>query len=382
VAGIDGREERRLLPFLSNARLVPGGYLVYGRDGALQAQRFDADRLTLEGEPITLLDGVQYLGFYQSHLFSVSNDGHLAYIEGTGALARQLTWVDRKGTVVGTVGQTGNFFTPRISRDARRIAYDLSDTATDSGDIWVLDLERGIPTRLTFDSRNESAPVWSPDDSRIAFNANFPGRSDILLIESDGGGHQQTLLSNGADNLINDWSGDGTSILVQTSTIKAALGAADLQVVSLKDGKAQPWLVTPFAEKQARFSPDGRWVSYDSDESGRTEVYVRASASPAGKMRVSTAGGNSAVWSRDGKELFYLSPEAEVMSITVGPGAAFQGSTPVPLFKIPGDILDLSVATQYDVSPDGRFLMNLNVATQGQKLITLVSNWNSLLAPR
>jgi len=127
---------------------------------------------------------------------------------------------------------------------------------------------------------------------------------------------------------------------------------------------------------------DGRFVSYDSDESGRAEVYVRAASAAGGKWRVSSAGGDSAVWSRDGRELFYLSPDADLMSVSVAPGAEFKGSAPVRLFKIPGEILHLEVVTQYDVGPDGRFLMNLNKSTPGQKLITLVSNWTSLLPSR
>jgi Tol biopolymer transport system component len=379
AATIDGKEERRILPFLTNARFVAPGYLVYGRDGSLRAQRFDPERLALSGEPVTLLDGVQYLGSYQAHVFAISDNGLLAYVEGSGTLSRQFTWVDRKGALVGTIGSPGNFFSPRLSHDGRFVAYDLSDAATDNGDIWVFDLERGIPTRLTFDPRNESAPFWSPDDTRIAFFRNFPGGRDIFSIASDGRGNQETILSNGRDNMASDWSSDGASILVQ-SRARAGAIATDLEVVSVQKKTAAHWLDTPFTEKQARFSPDGKWIAYDSDESGRMEVYVRAFASPGGKWRVSSAGGSSAVWNRNGRELFYLTPSFELMSVAVASGATLQGGTPIQLFKVPGETLDLGTATQYDVSPDGqRFLMNLNVATQGQKLITLVSHWTELL---
>jgi Tol biopolymer transport system component len=380
IATLDGKDERRLLPVLSNARFVDPGFLLYGREGTLRAQRFDPVRLELQGDAIALADSVQYLGFYQNHVFTVSDTGLLAYIEGDKTQQRQFTWVDRKGAVLDAIGVPGNYFSPRISHDGRRIAYDLSEGSTDSGDIWVLDLERDIPTRLTFDPRNESAPVWSPDDTRILFFGSAPGHNDLFSVAADGRANQEMVLTGAGDYIPCDWSPDGKSILVQRSGA-AGHGTMDLQVV--REAKAQDWLASPFAEKQARFSPDGRWVSYDSDESGRMEVYVRAASAAGGKWRVSSAGGDSSVWSRDGRELFYLSPSEEVMSVPVAPGAAFKGGAPVKLFKIPGEILHLDVVTQYDVAPDGRrLLMNLNRSTPGQKLITLVSNWTSLLPSR
>ena len=381
VATVDGREEKRLLPVLSNARFVPPGVLVYGREGSLRAQKFDPDRLALDGDPRVLLEGVQYIGFYQSHLFTIADTGRLAYVAGRGAPARQLTWVDRKGEILGTVGEPGNYFSPRISRDGRRVAYDLSETTTDSGDIWTYDLERRIPTRLTFDPRNESAPVWSPDDRRLLFFADYPGHSDLVAIAADGAGKAETVLSNGASNVAGDWSKDGNAIILESTSAggaRADHARTDLVLYRPADKQQADWMATPFGERQARFSPDGNWISYESNESGRDEVYVRGIAS-GGKWRVSTDGGGSAVWRRDGRELFYLSRDSRIMSVTVRPGATFDVSSPVPLFRIPGDILDLSIATQYDVTPDGqRFLMNLNARDRGKSRITFVSNWTSL----
>ena len=381
LATVDGKEEKRLLPALSNARFVPPGDLVYGQNGSLRAQKFDPDRLALGGDPRVLLEGVQYVGFYQSHLFTISDTGRLAFVGGRGAPGRQLTWVDRKGAVLGTVGEPGNYFSPRISRDGRRVAYDLSETTTDSGDIWTYDLERRIPTRLTFDPRNESAPVWSPDDRRLLFFADYPGHSDLVTIAADGGGQPETVLSNGGNNVAGDWSRDGSTIVLECTgaggTRTALAARTDLLLYRLADKKQVDWMATPFGERQARFSPDGNWISYESNESGREEVYVRGVAS-GGKVRVSTDGGGSAVWSRDGRELFYLSRDSHIMSVAVRPGTTFEGSRPVALFRTPGEVLELSIATQYDVSPDGRFLMNLNASDRSKSLITLVSDWTSL----
>jgi len=380
VATTDGTDERRILPILSNARYVDPGYLVFAKDGSLRAQRFDPERLELTGEPIALMDAVQYIGFYQSHLFSVSDTGTLAFVAGEGILTRRFTRIDRKGAVLETIGRPGNFFSPRLSRDGKRIAFDQSDAVSDSGDIWILDRARDVATRLTFDPRNESAPVWSPDDRRILFFGNLPNRSDLFTVPSDGTGVIETTLSNGADNVASDWSSDGRFILFQ-STHGSGLSNTDLWIYSLEQKKAEPWLDSPYAEKQGRFSPDRKWIAYDSNESGRTEVYVRGFMPAGGKWRISSEGGTSPVWRADGKELFFVSPDSKVMSIAIRPGATFDGAAATPLFRIPGDMLD--VGTQYDVSLDGQsFLMNLDTPTEGRRMITLVTNWTSLLKKR
>jgi Tol biopolymer transport system component len=382
VAGIDGKDERRILPILSNARYVAPGYLVFAKEGSLRAQRFDLKRLELSGDPVTLRDAVQYMGVYQSHLFSMSDTGTLAFIAGQGTLTRRFTWVDRKGAVLGTIGRPGNFFSPRLSRDGGRIAFDQSDAMSDSGDIWVLDRERGVANRLTFDPRNESAPVWSPDDRRILFFGNFPSRSDLFTVGSDGTGAIERVFSNGADNLATDWSSDGKFILFQSSR-GSGLSNMDLWIYSVEEKKAEPWLASPYAEKQGRFSPDRKWIAYASNESGRTEVYVRGFMPAGGKWRVSTEGGHSPVWRADGKELFFVSPDSQVMSVAVRAGATFDGAAATPLFTIPGQILDVGVVTQYDAAPDGQsFLMNLDTPAEGQRLITLVTHWTSLLPKR
>jgi Tol biopolymer transport system component len=379
VATLDGKDEQRILPILSNARYVAPGYLVFAKDGSLRAQRFDPERLQLSGDPITLADGVQYFGFYASNLFAVSETGTLAYIAGEGTLSRQFTWVNRQGTVLGTAGKPGNYFSPRLSHDGKRIAVDLSESTSDSGDIWVLDRERDVATRLTFDPRNESAPVWSPDDRRLLFFGNFPNQNDLFTVASDGTGVAETVLSNGADNLASDWSSDGKFILLQSAKDRG-LTNTDLWIYSLEEKKAEPWLASSYSEKQARFSPDRKWIAYSSNESGRPEIYVRGFMPPGGKWRVSSDGGSAPVWRPDGKELFFVSADARIMSVTVRPGAAFDGGAAAPLFRIPGDILDLSVVTQYDVAPDGQsFLMNLDTPTEGQRMITLVTHWMSLM---
>jgi Tol biopolymer transport system component len=200
------------------------------------------------------------------------------------------------------------------------------------------------------------------------------------MIGSDGTGQAETVLSNDANNIPGDWSRDGTMMVLESGG--AGRGSTDLFLYRPADKHLATWIASPFGEKRAKFSPDGTWISYDSNESGRTEVYVRG-VSSGGKWRISSDGGDSSVWRRDGREIFYVSPDGRMMSVAVRPGTTFAGSTPVPLFRIPGEILDISIATQYDVSPDGqRFLMNLRTSTPGEAHITLVSDWTSLPALR
>jgi Tol biopolymer transport system component len=376
VATTDGKDEKRVLSVLSNAQYVEPGWLLYARQGSLRAQAFDAASQEVRGDPVPLSEGLLYLSFSEGHMFTVNQD-MLVYVRGGGLGARQFTWVDRKGNILGTVGKPGNLYTPRLSHDGRRLAYDMSEIANDNGDIWVHDLERDIPTRLTFDPRNESAPIWSPDDRRLVFFANFPGRSDLFSIPSDGTGSAEPLFRNEAENCPTDWSSDGSIALTTYTTGSPNL---DLLIYSTADRKASPWIATSFVEQQARFSPDRKWVSYASDESGRMEVYVRRFAGE-GKWRVSSEGGHSPVWRRDGREIFYISPDKRLMSVPVTPGPEFRGGTPVALFRMP-NLFYLTIVTQYDVSPDGqRFLMNLE-QSQGAPTMTLVSNWKALLKPR
>ncbi len=379
VATTEGKDERRIIPILTNARYVAPGYLVYAKDGQLRAQSFDLKRLEVSGEPITLADGVQYLGFYASNAFTLSQTGTLAYVAGAGSVTRDLTWVDRHGAILGKSGKPGNYFSPCLSHDGKGIAVDQSDLASDSGDIWVQDRERGVGTRLTFEPRNESAPIWSPDDRRILFFGNYPDRNDLFTVAADGTGSPEMLVSNGADNLPSDWSRDGKYILFQSSK-NSGFTNSDLWIYSVEEKKAEPWLATPYTEKQAHFSPDHRWIAYTSNESGKQEVYVRGFMPPGGKWQVSSDGGSSPVWRSDGKELFFLSPDSKLMSVVIRPGAAFDIDAATVVFKIPGEMLDVSVVNQYDVAPDGRsFLMNLDTPTEGQRMITLVTNWTSLL---
>ena len=379
VATTDGREEKRVLPVLTNAQYVEPGWLVYSRQGSLRAQAFDSASLEVRGDSLPLAQGVQYLSFSEGYLFALSRNGVLVYIRGNGLPQRQFTWLDRQGNILGTVGKPGNVYSPRLSHDGKRLAYDMSEVANDNGDIWVHDLERDIPTRLTFDPRNESAPIWSPDDRRLLFFANFPGRSDLFTVPSDGTGSAEPLFRNDGENVPTDWSNDGTSVLVQTSA--AGTAGTDLLIYSTGDKKVAPWIASSFDEKRGRFSPDRRWLSYDSDESGRMEVYVRGFAGE-GKWRVSSEGGHSSAWRRDGKELFYVSPDGRLMSVPVTPGPEFRGGTPVALFRVP-TLFNFDEVSQYDVSPDGqRFLMNLEQPTQGGLAMTLVTNWTALLKPR
>ena len=382
VGSLDSEERRRLIPVLSNARYVPPGYLVYAKDGVLRAQAFDAGRLEVSGEPFVLAKDVQFMPGIVSHLFSVSGNGLLAYVRGVAAQNTQYCWFDRSGTRLGALGSPGLLYSPRISHDGQRLTYDQSDPVNDSGDIWNLDLRKGVADKLTYEAANESGPQWSPDDSRIMYFKNNGAAADIMLTASNGTGTSEVLFSNGARNLANDWSRSGRFALFNVFP-SDSLATPDLWVYSFETRKASPWLATPFRETSARFSPDERWIAYVSDESGRREIYVRSLATTGGKWRVSVDGGSMPVWRADGRELFFVSLSQKMMSVAVRPGDSFDADPPKPLFSTMSMQIVVSDIAQYDVTADGqRFVMIQSAALASRPVITLVSNWHSGLTKR
>jgi len=374
LGSLDGVEPRRLLPVLSNARYNPAGFLLYARDGSLRAHPFDAASGTLRGDPVTLFDGVRYASSDFGYSFSTSDDGLIVCLGGASVGQRRLVWVDRSGTIAGTAGEPGLYYSPRLSGDGRRLAYDRSDPATDAGDIWIMDLDRGVSNRLSFDPGNESAPVWSPDDAHIIFFKDSGGR-DILIAPANGSGGAETLIASAERKRPSHWSRDGRYVVFDV-TGRDAQGRRDLWIWSAGDRTSRPWLQTPFMEEEGRFSPDGRWLAWTSNESGRREIYVGGFPEPAGKSRVSGNGGVSPIWRADGRELFFIAPDNTVMSVAVTPGTTFQAAVPRPLFRPPGQFEVGSGIPQYDVAGDGqRFLMVLGAGDDATAPMTLATEW-------
>jgi dipeptidyl aminopeptidase/acylaminoacyl peptidase len=364
---LGSEETRRILPAVSNVAYVEPGVLVYWSDGAVRAQRFDERTFELRGEAVRIGDQASFDADRACARFSVSRTGLLAYQRGGLPSASQLVWVDRVGRDLGApLAPPGLYYYPRLSHDGRRVAVDISDPVRGNGDIWIFDLARGVPNRLTFDPPNETAPLWSPDDSEILFQKGFELRKKSL-----GGSSVEGEVVGGSElKQPCDWSSDGRRLLY----VSRAGGTFDLWQRPLPEGKPEPWQATPFDENGARFSPDGAWVAFASDESGHEEVYVRAFAGGGEKIRVSLSGGNTPIWRGDGRELFYIEEDKRLMVATVRTSSRFEADPPRPLFEV--RLRTAFSRAQFDVSADGqRFLLNRMVIDEAAPPMTMVQNW-------
>ncbi|MBW3565447.1 MAG: protein kinase [Acidobacteria bacterium] len=351
LGSLDDEEMRETVSDVSSSMAVADGHLFYSRDGALVMQKFDEDSATVSGSVMRVLDGVA-LSERISALFSVARDGTVLAQRGIGFVNSQLVWADREGNELEAITGMDLFFSPKLSRDGRRLAVDRSNPISGQGDIWVYDLDRNVPTRITFQQENESAPAWSPDDRHLYFHRGVQGASYIERTSAGGTGEVETLFASPAEKRLTHVSSDGNRILfdVLTGTL------SDIWLHSVAEGTTKPWLATPFNERGAELSPDGRWIVYQSDESGRNEIYVRGFPDSERKWRITDGGGIMPSWRADGREIFYIAPDRRMMSIPVDPNEQMFAGSPVALF-------DAGVRShpvrQYDVTPDGqRFVLN------------------------
>ncbi len=372
------------------------GWLLWVSAGTLVAQRLDLDQAALTGDPVTLADAVGVDPTNNAGTVSVSASGLVAY-RTAGASRRQLTWVDRSGKALGPLGAPDEnaLREPAVSPDGQRVA--VARTVQGNTDLWLLDGPR--TSRFTFDAANDHHPFWSPDSRRIAFTSNRTGVYDLYQKAASGAGAEEVLLASPQLKVPTDWSADGRFLLYfssdpQTDKRVALLSNNDLRVLPL-EGDRTPWvfLKTPFQERNGQFSPDGRWVAYQSDESGRDEIYIWPFAGPAasgasasqvgGQWQVSTAGGIYPRWRRDGAELYYVSPTGAMMAAPISvTGASVAPGAPVALFptRIVGGGVEAIQGRQYDVTRDGRFLIN-TVLDEAAAPITLIQHWNPEAKP-
>ncbi|HJZ13336.1 MAG TPA: hypothetical protein VJ521_14365, partial [Acidobacteriota bacterium] len=371
AASLDGKVNKLLLQARSNA-VYASGHLLFLREGVLMAQGFDAKTLEAKGDPQPVAERVEYsTGFFRA-LFAVNPDGYLAYKTGTTTEVMQLVWVDRNGKQMATVGDKGVFGEIRISPDGKKALMTVLDPDAGTPDIWIMDLARGVRTRLTFDPSAEFEPIWSPDSTQVVFSATRGKFDNLYLKSSSGMGAEQLLVDTPLDKAVTDWSRDGRFILYEQA--EAGKNKGNIWVLPMSgDRKPYPLLQTPFDEGGASFSPDGKWIAYTSDESGRRELYVMPfDKSAGGKWQVSTSGAAGGGWSSD-REITYLSVDGSLMAVPVRAGNAFESDAPVLLFK----------ADQYgcgDGAANGqRFLVCLREQAEQNLPIAIISNWTSTL---
>jgi len=368
VASLDGRENRLLFSVSSNVAYA-SGRLLYVRDENLVAQPFDAARAAPDGEAVVLAEHVRNDPFAGHSVFSVSDNGVLVYQTGERPVASELTWFDRSGKQLGTVGERRPYHSLRISPDGRRLATSVRD-ASSNLDIWIYDLARALETRFTSDRAEDYAPAWSPDGARIAFTSTRTGGGDLYLKAASGAGSEELLAHSGNQKSVTDWSPDGRYVAYTENDPRTRY---DIGIVPV-EGDRNPWsfLRTPAVEAGLRFSPDGKWAAYASNATGRLEICVAPFPGPGGTWQVSREGGASPRWRGDGKEIFYVSADQRLMAVHVRTGTAVEPGIPLPLFS-PRFLSQL----YYDVSADGqRFIVNTELPEEPSPL-TLVVNWTA-----
>jgi Tol biopolymer transport system component len=379
IGSLDADEpSRELVAGGSNAKYA-NGHIIYLREGTLVAHAFDAERLELRGLPVPLVEEVQIAGAGSTGVagaFSVSDTGLLVYQTGF-AVRSQLAWFDRSGARTAALGDEADYADVSLSPDDSRAAVSILDPSLGSRDVWLYDIARGTRERFTFDRGDDFAPIWArPAGDRLVFSSRRQGAINLYEKPARGGDAEKLLLQDPLGKFASHWSADGRFITYIGGG--GIIVRSDLWVLPLSgDRKPYPFVDTTFVESQGQFSPDGRWMAYMSNESGRQEVYVRPFPGPGDKWLVSSAGGGWPRWRRDGREIFYVARDGTLMAVSVNAaGSSFVVGAGRPLFKVRMRPIVRLDAYSYEVTADGqRFLMNTFVEEATPPAITLVVNW-------
>jgi eukaryotic-like serine/threonine-protein kinase len=368
-----------------------GGALLFQREGTLMAQSFDG-RSELTGDAVPVAEDVGNTGSYG--WFSASDTGSLAFRTGRAAAANtELVWFDRQGKRVGQLGPRADYGSSgvQLSPDGKRVVVSRNEAVRNSAigtlptaRIWTAEVARAIFSRLTAGEGHQTAPAVSPD-GRVAFSSTLNGAvGDLYWMSATGVGSPEPLLVKSLTvKHPNHFSPDGRFLIYDDHTDQRQdLWILPIEAPSGGERKPIPFLVTAADETFGQFSPDGRWIAYSSDESGRREVYVQGfapdhiPATAVGKWPISTAGGDTPRWRRDGKELYYIAPDRKMMAVPVKIGPTFEPGVAVPLFET-----RVAGFFAYDVSADGRFLLNTvsDIAAPASSPVTIVLNWQAML---
>jgi Tol biopolymer transport system component/tRNA A-37 threonylcarbamoyl transferase component Bud32 len=379
VGSVGSTESTSVLAARSRAVYAPPGYLLFVREGSLVAQPFNRETFTADGVPVSIAEDMPYLRDLGQADFSAALTGAIAY--QAGDTASQLTWYRRDGTEIGSIGEPGDFYFPRLSPDGTRVAADIMQAGTT--DLWMIDLKAGgARSAVMRDQSTDWTPVFSPDGQQLAFAAARAGAPHLHLKRlADSSQGQQLLAPSGAVQFVTDWATgpDGPFLVFHDVTPKTGI---DVMALSLGGTHAVRALArTPADDTDGRVSPDGQWLAYVSNESGRNEVYVKAISATDDRWMVSTGGGVSPRWRGDGRELFYLAtssaqefgstvPDGRLIAISVSTDRGFRAEASTPLFTV-----RVLRGNHYDVTADGqRFLVNVGSGAAALP-ITVALNW-------
>ena len=355
----------------------PQGHLLFVRETTLMAQPFDVGARALTGEAVPLAEHIQRLGTPPWAFFSASENGVLVYRAGDPASGGQITWVDRTGRGIGTLGDLAGYSDLQMSPDGTRTAVVRIDGES-ARDIWIYDNPRNIRTRFTFDAVNVQSPVWSPDGSEIVFASSRNGRLNLFRKSTSGVAREELVLADSHNKNPLSWSRDGRYLVYVASG--GSTNRSDLMVLPMS-GEPKPfaYLDSPASESTGRLSPDDKWMAYVSDESRQNEVYVAPFPEPTSRVQISIAGGHRPRWSADGRTIVYLAPTGPTLmaaDVNVA-GDRLQVTAVRELFDTPGLGGSRYV---WDMSPDGRrFLLNVLRATASEEPLSVVLNWTNLL---
>jgi Tol biopolymer transport system component len=375
VFDLESGLRKTLLEGGTYGRYASTGHLVYWRAGSLFAVPFDVKRLEVAGQAVPVTEGVAGLSYIGYADFAFAETGMLAYLPGGAENSnRKLFWVDRRGQAQPLAAPPKQYTSPRISPDGQRVAMGLGPLG--STDIWIYDLKRETLNRLTFQPAS-AYPAWTPDGKRISFRTAHEGKATLECAPADGSGPAVTITPIVSGGIHHSWSPDGNLVTFEQRGTRS--GSNDLWLLRPgapeSGGKPRVWLESSFDKEYPQFSPDGKWIAYQSRESGTRQIYVQPApqsdgpAPTAGKWQISTDGGSIPCWSRNSRELFYLSGE-RMMAVSVEPGPVFRHGSPRLLFEGRYNY-------GYDVAPDGnRFLMVQSEQTDtGAPQMHVVVNW-------
>jgi Tol biopolymer transport system component len=377
VASLDGGEPRRVMPSYGSAQYVPG-FLLSVRDANLMAAPFDAGRLALTGESVRVASDVNFDYGTWRGVFTVSQNGVLVYQAARESAGGQLTWIDMSGRTLAAIGERSEAYALRLSPDNRRASLVLGDP---NNDIWVYELDRGVRTRLTTGAQVIVAPCWSRDGSEILFvTGQSLQKLDVEYVmgtlPANGAGQRKVIYKSPVRIEPTDWSPDGRFVLIDKGTI----GASDIWVVPLATpDKAFPLVESPFLDGNGQFSPDGRWVAYMSQQSGRLEVYVTSFAEAGARWQVSANSGTQPRWSADGQTLYFVSLSAQLMAASVdGNGPQFVVKDVKPLFPV-NLFVGPRISCGYDIAADGKRILINSAGEAEAPRVVLIANWQAEL---
>lgn len=367
---------RRLTGGVGLAQWAEPGGLLTARNNRLVFMPMDLKSDRPPGAPVVVAEGLDNVGNsgptgYSP--FSASRGSVLAYREYDEAAGR-LAFRDRTGRILDEVLPGGSFVEFYLSPDGRRVVAGATGGAGENN-VWMLDLVRGTVSRLTFGKGEDGSPVFSPDGARIAYGSDRNGKSDIFVRAASGVGAEELVWKSDENKWPDDWTKDGKALLVESQNPKSQM---DLWLVPLGgDKKPVPLLNSPVNEAHGAFSPDGKFFSYTSDETGRSEIYVQSFPPGGGKWQVSTGGGDQALWRRDGKELFYLAADGRLMAVPVSTSPTFTAGSPQALFDAAtGETTPSGIRNFYVPSPDGSKFLVLTYARTGKSnALHVILNW-------